>query len=217
MSKGFRWRALAVTLLAVVALVGLSACKSDTDKVTEAVSGLLESYVVPVANEDGEMPEDPAWPASDFGDADTMAVLEGYGVNADEWHEHCFKNFGYEIGEVSVDGDTATASVTVTNASLSAAVEAAGADFATFAQSADSQETYRQGGKTALFEQLVSYVYAHLDANESPVVTTLTITCTKDDEGNWAPQIDREPFFSALYGGSDIVAGLAAAAEPAAE
>ena len=212
------WVVLAAAMAAVALVVGLSGCKSDTQKAAEAVSSLMEGYVVPVADENGKMPEDPAWPADDFGDAATMEALAPYGVSADEWHEHCFKNFSYEVGEATAEGDSATVSVTVTNTSLAAAVEAAGADFAAFTQGSDAEDSYKQGGKAALFSKLVSYVYAHLDANESPTTTTVDVTCTKDSEGNWVPQVSgNEAFFSALYGGSNVVSGLAAAADAAAE
>ena len=210
------WVVLAAAVAAVVLVVGLSGCKSDAQKASDAVSDVLASYVVPVPDEDGKMPEDPAWPAADFGDAATMEALAPYGVSADEWHEHCFKNFSYEMGEATVDGDTATVSVTVTNTSLAVAVEAAGSDFDAFSKGSDAQDTYKQGGKAALFSKLVSYVYQHLDANESPATTTVDVTCTKDDEGNWVPQVSgNEALFSALYGGSDVVAGLGAAADAA--
>lgn len=212
MRRSFWLRVTSAMLVAAVLLVGLAGCKSDAQKASDAVSDLLASYVVPVPDEDGKMPEDSPWPASDFGDAATMEALAPYGVSVDEWHEHCFKNFSYEVGEASVDGDSATVSVTVTNASLSAAVEAAGADFDAFAAGSEAQDTYKQGGKAAFFSKLVGYVYAHLDANESPVTTAVDVTCTKDDEGNWVPQVaGSEAFFSALYGGSDVISGLGAA------
>ena len=195
--------------------LGTTACKSEADQVKDAASALLESYVVPVPNEDGEEPEDPAWPAADFGDAATMEVLEKYGVFADEWHRHCFKNFSYELGEASVDGESATVDVTVTNTSLSAALDAAGSDFTAFTETQESEDTYAQGGKAALFSHLVDLVYAHLDANESPVTTTISLALTKGDDG-WAANVSgNEEFFSALYGGSNVIAGLAPAEESA--
>ncbi|MDM8271737.1 hypothetical protein [Thermophilibacter provencensis] len=202
-------RLVAAGALAMFVGFGTTACKSETDQVKDAASALLESYVVPVPNEDGEEPEDPAWPAADFGDAATMEVLEKYGVIADDWHRHCFKNFSYELGEASVDGDSATVDVTVTNTSLSAALDAAGADFTAFTETQDSEDTYAQGGKAALFSHLVDLVYAHLDANENPVTTTVSLALTKGDDG-WAANVSgSEEFFSALYGGSNVIAGLA--------
>lgn len=204
--------AAVVVVAALCVAAALGAFRSDAERARDAVSGLMESYVVPVADEDGNEPEDAAWPAEDYGDAATMDALARYGVDADEWHRHCLGNLSYEVGEGSAEGDAATVPVTITNASLSAAVEAAGADFASFSQTQEAEDTYAQGGRAALFAKLVDYVYAHLDANEGTVTTTVTVTCSKDDAGQWRPQVSGDAaFFSALYGGSDVIDGLASA------
>ena len=173
----------------------------------------MASYVVPVPNEEGEEPEDAAWPADDYGDAATMEALGRFGVDADEWRRHCLGNLTYEVGEAQADSaaGTATVDVTLTNASLSSAVSSAGSDFSAFSQTADAEAAYAQGGRAALFSHLVDSVYAHLDANESPVTTTVQVSCVRDDEGAWIPQVAGDAaFFSALYGGSDVLSGLAA-------
>ncbi len=203
-----------VVVAALVVAAALGAFRSDADRVVEAVSQLMESYVVPDTDEDDGQAQDVAWPADDYGDAETMEVLERYGVSADEWRRHCLANLEYEVGEASVTEDRATVGLTMTNASLSAAVEAAGADFATYVESDEAGEAYASGGRAALFSHLVELVYAHLDANESPVTTTLELEVLRDEDGTWVPQVSgNEEFFSGLYGGSDVVSGLASATE----
>lgn len=201
-----------VAALAVAAALGVF--RSDARRAADAVEELMAGYVVPVADEDGEEPDDAAWPADDYGDAETMEALERYGVSADEWHRHCLAHLEYEVGEASVGEDSATVPVTVTNASLAAALEAAGADFATFAETSEAEDAYASGGRAELFSRLVELVYEHLDANENPVTTTVGVTLTKDDDGTWVPEVSGDRgFFSALYGGSDVVGGLAADGE----
>ena len=202
----------AVVVAAVLGLMAaLGVFRTDADRACDAVGSLMESYVVPVPGDDGDDPEDAAWPAEDYGDAATMEVLEGYGVNADEWRRHCLGNLSYEMGEARVDGASGAVSITITNTSLSAALEAAGADFASFSDSQEAEDAYAQGGRAALFEDLVDRVYQHLDANESPVTTTVDVPCAKGEDGTWKAQVaGNEAFFSALYGGSNVIAGLAA-------
>ena len=78
-------------------------------------------------------------------------------------------------------------------------------------ETADAESAYAQGGRAALFSHLVDSVYAHLDANESPVTTTVQVSCVRDNEGAWIPQVAGDAaFFSALYGGSDVLSGLVA-------
>lgn len=199
-----------VVVAALVVAAALGVFRSDARRAADAVEELMAGYVVPVADEDGEEPDDAAWPADDYGDAETMEALERYGVSADEWRRHCLSHLEYEVGEASVEEDSATVPVTVTNASLAAALEAAGADFAAFAETSEAEDAYASGGRAALFSRLVEMVYEHLDANESPVTTTVGVTLTKDDDGSWVPEISGDRgFFSALYGGSDVVGGLA--------
>ena len=205
----------AVVLVAVAVAIAstLGAFRSDAERARDAVTELMASYVVPVPNEEGEEPEDAAWPADDYGDAATMEALGRFGVDADEWRRHCLGNLTYEVGEAQADSaaGTATVDVTLTNASLSSAVSSAGSDFSAFSQTADAEAAYAQGGRAALFSHLVDSVYAHLDANESPVTTTVQVSCVRDDEGAWIPQVAGDAaFFSALYGGSDVLSGLAA-------
>ena len=63
-------------------------CRPGRDVATE----LLESYVVPEPDEDGNEPGTGAGLAADFGDAATMEALVRYGVDADASHRHCFGN-----------------------------------------------------------------------------------------------------------------------------
>ena len=107
-----------------------------------------------------------------------------------------------------MDGNSASVSVTVTNQSLSAAADAAASDYAAWAQTEESQQAYAESGRQALVDKLVEFLYARLDANESPVTTTVAVSLSKDGDGNWS--VDGTPdFFSALYGGSDVINGLA--------
>lgn len=213
MDNRMRLRAVAAGLLTLVLVVGLAACTSDEDKAKKAVSGVLDGYVVPADDNQRKKPDDDAWASANFGDEATMGVLQTYGVDPDEWHRHCFSHFSYEVGEAVVEDKSAAVSVTVTNASLAGAVEAAGTDFAAFAQTDEVQTVSQEGGRPALFSKLVQGVYDHLGADEDLVSTTVSLTCTKDDDGTWTfdPAGDEE-FFSALYGGSDVLAGLSAAA-----
>lgn len=203
---------VAVAVLCVAAALG--AFRSDADRARDAVSSLLETYVVPVPDEEGEEPEDSPWPAADYGDAATIEALERFGVSADEWHRHCFAHFSFEVGEATAEGDAATVSVSVTNASLSSALDAAAADFGAWEPTQEAQEAYAQGGRAVLFDYLVERVYAHLDAGESMVTTSVDVPCSRGEDGTWSPQVaGSEGFFSALYGGSNVVAGLAATEE----
>ena len=204
-------RLMAMGALALCVGFGVSGCKSDSDQVKDTVSSLLKSYVVPVPNEDGEEPGDASWPAENYGDAATMDALQEYGVSPEDWRRHCFAHFSFEVGDAEVDSSAGTASVavSVTNASLATAVEAAGKDFSEFSKTQEAEDAYASGGKAALFDHLVELVYSHLDSSEDLVTTSVKVSCSKDDEGNWVANVGEDKaFFAALYGGSDVISGL---------
>lgn len=201
--------ALALALCAF-ALVGMVGCKSDKDKVTDLVTRTMESYVVKSADDSKADAKDAVEPT--YGDDATITQLTAYGVHDYEYHEHCFRNYSYEVGEATVDGDSATVAVTVTNQSLSAAADAAASDYTAWAETDEAQEAYGTSGRQALLDKLVELLYARLDANETPVTTSVNVTLSKDGDGNWS--VNGTPdFFSALYGGSNVIDGLAAAVE----
>lgn len=194
-----------VLALCALALLGTSACKSDKDKVADLVSRTMESYVVRSADDAKGDDKDSVQPV--YGDDTTITQLTAYGVRDYEYHEHCFKNYSYEVGEATVDGDSASVEVTVTNESLSAAADAAASDYETWAAGEEAQQAYASSGRQGLLDKLVELLYARLDANESPVTTTVAVTLSKDSDGNWSVNGTPE-FFSALYGGSNVINGL---------
>ncbi|WP_117204974.1 hypothetical protein [Paratractidigestivibacter faecalis] len=202
---------LCVLLACTLALLGTTGCKSDKDKVVDLVTRTMESYSVAADDQaDAKRDKDAVEPI--YGDDATMTQLTAYGVRDYEYHGHCFKNYSFEVGDATVDGDSASVSVTVTNQSLSVAADAAASDYAAWAETEESQQAYAESGRQALVDKLVELLYARLDANESPVTTTVAVSLSKDGDGNWSVNGTPE-FFSALYGGSDVINGLAPQAE----
>lgn len=207
----------AVLLVTAVAF-GLAGCSSDEDNAVAAVSYAMDAYTAPYTEKDGEKgaQEGNEAPAPAYADDATMAQLEAYGVDAGEYRRHALQRMTYEVGECSVadDGASATVQLTVTNVSLSAAADAAAADYAAYAQTEDAASAYNESGRPALFSKLIEYLYAHLDGDEL-VQTTVAVEARKDDSGAWTfDPAGNDDFFRALYGGSDVIGGLAPEEEP---
>ena len=161
-------------VLCVLVCLGTVGCKSDKDKVVDLVTHTMESYSVAADDQaDAKSNKDAVEPT--YGDDVTMTQLTAYGVRDFEYHEHCFKNYSFEVGDATVDGDSASVSVTVTNQSLSAAADAAASDYKAWAETEESQQAYAESGRQALVDKLVELLYARLDANESPVTTTVAV------------------------------------------
>ena len=193
--------------LAVVIGVSLCGCESEDAKVTRSLKAHLEEYVAHDEDKSGSS----TLPEPDYGDAETEGILLAYGVDVDELHRLCFARFSYGIGDVRVhdDGKTADVSISILNVSLAAAADAAAADYKTFASSEEAQAAYAKNGRVALLDRLFDYLFQHLREDEL-VTSSAVVTLTKGDDGAWVfDPAGNEAYFNALYGGSNVIGGLA--------
>ena len=216
---------LGVFGLAGVVPLSLSACTGDTEKVTETVTQFMDGYDALAHpkdeddKKDDDKPKDDGVPDPQFGDDATIAKLDEFGVETGEYHQHLLTHFSYQPRDVSVadDGKTATATVSITNATLSDAIANAASDFEAWMLTDEMQSTLDSGGRAALVDKLFDFLYHRLDAEDATCATTdATLTLTKGDDGTWA--IDTplpDEFYAALYGGTDIRTAEEAAAQAA--
>ena len=193
--------------LAAVIGVFLCGCESEASKVTRALEPHLEAYVARAEDkaDSSEMP------APDYGDAETEGILLAYGVDVDELHKLCFARYSYNIGDVRVkdDGKTADVSISVSNVSLADAADAAASDYKAFASSEEAQSAYAKNGRLALLDKLFDYLFQHLREDELVTINAV-VTLTKGDDGAWVfDSAGNRAFFNALYGGSNVIGGLA--------
>ena len=205
---------LGVFVLAVVVTLSLSACKSDTEKVTETVTQFMDGYDALAHpkdeddKKDDDKPKDDGVPDPQFGDDATIAKLDEFGVETGEYHQHLLMHFSYQSGDVSVadDGKTATATVSITNANLTDAINGAASDFEAWMLTDEMQTTLDSGGRAALVDKLFDFLYQRLNGDDATTATTdATLSLTKGDDGKWS--IDTplpDDFYLALYGGTDI-------------
>ncbi len=197
-------------ILAFVLVFGLSACKSEADKAAEALRPTLESYT---AQEDDDKKDEV--PDPDYGDSETASVLEAYGLDVARLRELCFARYSYEIGDVTVsdDGNSAAVAVTISNVSLAAAANNAASDYAEYQNSDEAQAAYAENGHKALLNHLFELLFSHLQ-NDEAVTTEVTLQLSKNEDGEWTfEKSNNAAFYNALYGGSNVLGGLAAALE----
>lgn len=195
-------------LCAFVLVISLCGCKSQADSVREALTPTLDSYLTQVDGDKKSETPDP-----DYGDSATISVLEAYGVDVAKLHELCFARYSYEVGDVSLSDDnkTATVAVKIANVSLAGAAANAASDYATYADSDEAQSAYAENGHKALLSHLFDLLFAHLQS-DGLVTTEVTLTLTKNDDGSWTSDTSgNTAFYNALYGGSNVLEGLATA------
>lgn len=195
--------------LCIAAAIGafMCGCESEASKVTRALEPHLEAYVARAEDKT----DSSETPAPDYGDAETEGILLAYGVDVDELHKLCFARYSYSIGDVRVkdDGKTADVSISVSNVSLADAADAAASDYKAFASSEEAQSAYAKNGRVALLERLFDYLFQHLREDDL-VTSSAVVTLTKGDDGTWEfDPAGNEAYFNALYGGSNVIGGLA--------
>ena len=195
-------RALSVFAAGMLSLglaLGLASCgpagPSDEELIKTSIDELIATFKNPTEENLAEY----------IGDTD-MSEFEQYGIDIYEFFRNMFKRLDYTIDDVQVEGDTATVTMTVTNADLAAAMEAASDTVG------NNPEAYMEGVDTtdadavmkALMSALFNEMYTVLDATDDLVTSEITINLTKTD-GVW--DIDESSvndFVSAMYGGMDI-------------
>ncbi len=103
------------------------------------------------------------------------------GITEDEFTEAYLEGFAYEIGEITVDGDTATAEVTLTIKSFGDIMTTFQSDFTDWAYSLDpstitsEDDLYKQGG------QMLLDATRNAEAKEN----TYEVTYTRNSDGDW--------------------------------
>ena len=199
-------RLVCLFLVCVIA-VSLCGCESEDQKVTRALEPYLEAYVARADDQGGSS----KLPDPDYGDTETAGILAAYNIDVDELHRLCFARFSYNIGDVrmSDDGKSAEVSISVSNVSLAAAADAAAADYQVFSSSEEAQTAYAKNGRVALLQKLFDYLFQHLREDEV-TKSSAVVTLKKGDDGAWAfnPE-ENGALFNALYGGSNVIDGLA--------
>lgn len=202
-----RYSGLLCLCLAAAIGVFMCGCESEASKVTRTLEPHLEAYVARAEDKT----DSSETPAPDYGDAETEGILLAYGVDVDELHKLCFARYSYNIGDVRVkdDGKTADVSISVSNVSLADAADAAASDYKAFASSEEAQSAYAKNGRVALLERLFDYLFQHLRKDDL-VTSSAVVTLTKGDDGAWEfDPAGNEAYFNALYGGSNVIGGLA--------
>ena len=184
-------------VLAVGAGLSLAGCKQAEEQLIRA--GLTQSLDA-LKNPSRESLEPYV---SQLGQ-DGVSRLEGYGIDVYDLAAHVLKGFDYQLGDVSVDGDTATAAVHVRGRDLAPALEATWSGFSSGEGMAELVSTYQDGGEVAMAKKLLSRFYENLDASDAQVEGDVTLDLVKGEDG-WQPtKDDAQKVADVLFGNIDL-------------
>lgn len=181
-------------VLAFGLAVGLSGCgQNDEQLIRASVTEALDTFKNPTAESLEKF--------IDESGAD-LSTVEQYGVDFTEFLTRTLKHFDYTINDVTVDGDTAEVSVTLTNADLRKALEAALSDITDLSEYADMLTG--EDGQKEFVQMFMQKWYEQIEKSDELVSTDAVFKLTKTD-GKWS--VDRESIdevVTAMYGGFEI-------------
>lgn len=191
---------LAASIVALCALVlacTLTGCggPSDEELISNALNDELGTMIDPNEEAIDELIEEAGGVSGE--------ELDKLGINGGEMVKNWLDGFGYEIGEIKVDGDTATAQVGITCKQL-------------YVVMMDWQSTFTQDvQKKGLTSQDAVLSYAGQTfmedlANAEPVSTDVTISLEKDGDKWVIPDNDtnEQAFVDAMFGGGADASAL---------
>ncbi|MDD3486407.1 MAG: hypothetical protein PHI26_07230 [Atopobiaceae bacterium] len=192
-------RILAILLVAVLALVPVLAttgCRSQKDEEAD-ISSQVDASLDALGTADEATIEDM------LGD-DLVSELQGYGVSASDLYHALLKHFSYTDDGVTVDGDTATVTLTSTNVDFDSVATAWNEEVTAYASSDEGAQVYTNGGQSGFMKVCLQKLMDRLNADDAPLKTSdATVTLTRGSDGTWNVS-DQSALEGVLLGGSSI-------------
>lgn len=175
-------------LSAIVLVLGVSfavsGCSNDEQVIREGIDSEMSVFVNPTSENLKEV----------LGETDYASLnteLSTYGTTIDELMQHIFSGMTYQIGDISVNGDTATAHVSVTMKDASDVMDNV---YSSSDEQAELQQIYADQGMTAAYQAIWQEFYKQLDATTATTTTDVDLTLTKTDD-TWTVDDDSSDAF----------------------
>ena len=138
-------------------------------------------------------------------DMSSLDSIKEMGIDPIEMLQHLFSKFNYTIGDITVDGDTATAQVTMENVDVQTVMNETMANLQNDEDFiAKVSEAYASGNQEDMYKLIFDKVYEAVEASDKIVSNTVDLKLEKKD-GQWT--LDEEAskaLVSSLYGGLDL-------------
>lgn len=192
---------LATVVMSVGLCFGLAACgggaanndeqliKSELDKAFSTLKNPTEESIKELTG----------------GDLSSLDEIKQYGVEPVEMLKHFFSKFDYTIDGVKVDGDKATASVTITNIDFESVLNKTAADLQNNQEfMTQAAAAYASGGQEAMYKFIFEEVYKAIDNSNDLTTNSVDIALEKKD-GTWDfSEQGQKDLVSAMFGGFDF-------------
>ena len=133
--------------------------------------------------------------------------IKAMGIDPIEMIQHMFAKFDYSVGDVKVDGDTATAKLTLTNVDIQSVMQDVQSNMTSDSEfMAKVTEAASSGDMTKVYPLVFEKMYAGIDASDKLVTSDVEMKLDKKD-GQWTVNEDNmSDIVSSMYGGLDMSA-----------
>lgn len=190
-------RALALVCTAALAAIpalGLTACGGPSDE--ELIKQTLTADLDAIKTVDEDTVK------SMMGDS-AVSEMETYGIDAFEFYTNCVKQFSYDNVDVTVDGDSATATLDVTNVDIEKVMTSWANDVSAYVTSQEAIDDYNNLGENGMMQKMLQQLTDALGASDAPTKSSsMSIDFTKGDDG-WDLS-DASQLSSLVFVGADL-------------
>lgn len=155
-------RALALVCTAALAAIpalGLSACGGPSDE--ELIKQTLTADLDAIKTVDEDTVK------SMMGDS-AVSEMETYGIDAFAFYTNCVKQFSYDNVDVTVDGDSATATLDVTNVDIEKVLTSWANDVSAYVTSQEAIDDYNNLGENGMMQKMLQQLTDALGASDAP-------------------------------------------------
>lgn len=182
----------ATAALAIVSVAGLSACGESQEDAIKSMIKEQFSQLEQVTDANIE---------EVFGD-DEIAELQKYGIDAIELYNACIKRFDYEIEDISVSDDTATATLSVTNLDFATVAASWMDDMTAYLTSEEAVNDYTNLGEDGMIAKVMGQFVERLATDDAPTKTA-SVTLDLEKNGKTWEFSDEDQVVSAIFAGAD--------------
>ena len=156
-------------------MLGLTACGGPSDE--ELIKQTLTADLDAIKTVDEDTVK------SMMGDS-AVSEMETYGIDAFAFYTNCVKQFSYDNVDVTVDGDSATATLDVTNVDIEKVMTSWANDVSAYVTSQEAIDDYNNLGENGMMQKMLQQLTDALGASDAPTKTSsMSIDFTKGDDG----------------------------------
>lgn len=192
-------------VLAVAISLGITACgNNDKQVIQEDLEDVLDTFKNPTVKsikkavvKAGATKDEIEYLDSSFG------AIAQIGIDPDDLFHYLFLDFDYKIEDIEVNGDTATAKLSITTKDFEAATKSFQTELSSDSIKDEMTKMYAQSGNdtTVLYKFIFEKLYACLEKADSKA-QDITVDLKKSSKGSWYfEDKSMNDFNNALFGG----------------